>query len=167
VRRGPAVAATVLTACLAAPAMAQGPVPDPPGPYVVDVRAAFGRGLGVDLGAHVYAGHAGAARFGIGAAYLRLPGDSDADADPAADPNGITAFAPQLSLNFGSSAGWSYLSAGYGRGRVGAGDWGSAASAGGGARWFLTGHAAVGFDLRYHRLPDDRVFVMAVGVSVK
>jgi hypothetical protein len=153
--------------CLALPAAAQGLAPDPPGPYVVDLRAAFGHGVGLDAGAHVYAGRVGAGRLGVGGVFLRLPSDRDPVLEPGVEPNGITAFSPQVSLNFGTAAGWSYISAGYGRGTVGAGGWGSAVNAGGGARWFVTGHAAVGFDLRYHRLVDDSVFVIAAGVSVK
>ena len=165
VRRALLTAACLVA--LVAPVAAQGPAPDPPGPYALDLRAAFGRGLGVDFGAHVYIVRVGASRLGLGAAVLRLPGDIDTTLDPEATQNGVTAYAPQISFNFGAAPGWSYISAGYGRGRVGEGDWGAAINAGGGARWFLTDHAAFGFDLRYHALPDDSVFAVSAGISLR
>jgi hypothetical protein len=77
----------------------------------------------------------------------------------------ITSFAPQLSLNFGHSLGWSYVSVGLGRARVesqatltGAtftprdSDYVKTLNYGGGARWFINDHLGVGFDLRWHKL---------------
>ncbi|HVQ13030.1 MAG TPA: hypothetical protein VMS40_05545, partial [Vicinamibacterales bacterium] len=65
--------------------------------------------------------------------------------------------APQLSLNFGTSDGWSYLSVGAGTARVDAVESGSSSSinAGGGARWFMNRHVGVGFDIRMHRIAAD------------
>ena len=167
VLRAAAVLAILATG---APAAAQGPAADPPGPFVFDIRGAFGRGLGIDVGAHVYTSRVGSSRLGLGAALLTFPSNVDVEAGPllgSGASNGITALSPQVSFNFGASTGWSYLSAGVGRGKVGEAPWGSALNAGGGARWFLTDHAAFGFDLRYHRLRDDAVFAISAGVGLK
>jgi hypothetical protein len=77
----------------------------------------------------------------------------------------ITSVTPQVSLSFGHSLGWSYLSAGLGRTRVeseatltGAiftprdSDWVKTLNYGGGARWFLNDHVGVGFDVRWHKV---------------
>lgn len=172
--------------------------PGPPGPYVVDVRGATvalpegtpflppvpstalvpSRGFGVDAGGHVYFATWKQARVGAGASILVARGTA---------PDVFTTLrvlAPQVSLNFGTANGWSYLSAGIGGAhlesrRVTP----SAASSstttatttttttatstvdgtpvrlnvralnfGGGARWFVSSHMAVGFDIRMHKL---------------
>ena len=186
------------------PAVAQIAAPDPPGPYVIDVRGATSaipegasffppvptativpsRGYGIDVGAHVYLVRLGAGRFGIGANVLRVRGT----ASPPAPSSGststttttatrpdvhatLTTIAPQLSFNFGSAEGWSYVSAGLGRAYVRTGtsafegsgsgttltpaqsvDSGSRSSinVGGGARWFAKAHLAYSFDVRFH-----------------
>ena len=134
----------------AAPAAAQEDTPGPPGPYIVDVRGAFSalsadrelaallpegvrapsRGVGIELGAHVYPLSIGPARIGFGASVLRasstrspLEGQAATGSTAAvrALPGMSVTFitvAPQLSLNFGSDSGWSYLSAGLGRSRI-------------------------------------------------
>src|SRR5687768_638371 len=106
----------------------------------------------------------------------------------------VTALTPQLSLNFGHSLGWSYISAGMGRARVESSavlaggtttftprdsDWVLTFNYGGGGRWFLTDHVGVGFDLRWHKLdnivagashpgaPRMSLFVVGAGVVVK
>jgi len=102
----------------------------------------------------------------------------------------ITLVTPQVSFNFGARDGWSYLSGGYGSAQIhGAAsgqltapatatlvrDEGRAAAVnyGGGARWFIREHVAVGFDLRFHRIaavgtqPGTRVFALSVGLSVR
>ena len=101
----------------------------------------------------------------------------------------VTTVAPQLSFNFGARDGWSYLSAGYGAGATHAevniptsANGGGASSRerrtaalnfGGGARWFLREHLAVGFDFRFHRLramngaAGTQIFTLSVGVSVR
>jgi hypothetical protein len=100
------------------------------------------------------------------------------------------AITPQLSLNFGSSKGWSYLSAGVGRS-----NWSIVPDAaeplpadeevlrvfnyGGGARWFIKKHLAFTFDIRFHVIapgtptlgyagsPRARLLVMSAGVSMR
>ena len=204
----------VLALLCACPAGAQTAVADRPGPFVVDVRGVTGglpnegfyppvsttvaipaRGFGFDLGGHVYLLNVGPARLGVGANYVVTRGTaSSAPPVPQVVPTEVvtrmSTLAPQVSFNFGTSRGWSYLSAGLGtaritsrvasaeiqereNGRV------NAINVGGGARWFIRRHVAVAFDLRLHRLgagnaratvpgtPRAQVFSMAVGVSVK
>ena len=142
------------------------------------------RGYGIDVGAHVYLMRLGSGRLGIGANLVRVRGT----ASPAAPSSGstpatptaavrpdvravLTTLAPQLSYNFGSGDGWSYVSAGLGRAQLttGTSAFGgsggetsetparSAASGarssiniGGGARWFTKAHLAFSFDFRFH-----------------
>jgi hypothetical protein len=169
---------------------------DPPGPWAIDVRgatatlpadAAFfppisvdtlvpSRGFGFDVGAHVYLLTLGPARLGVGANYLRVRGTRPAIATT------LSTLAPQLSFNFGTTDGWSYLSAGVGRAWVkteaaqvmgtATRDSGAltALNYGGGARWFLSDHIAVGFDVRFERLlgtPGASLLALAVGFSVR
>jgi hypothetical protein len=169
---------------------AQGLTPGKPGPYVIDVRGVTSgipaspglypdlgdqyvvpaRGFGFDVGAHVYLFSLGPARLGIGANYIEVRGTAtDADAT-------LETIAPQLSFNFGTSDGWSYLSVGAGTARVNAvaSASSSAINAGGGARWFLKRHLAVGFDVRFHMIAADGDTMgkstqvsASVGLSVK
>ena len=150
---------------------AQSLTPGPPGPYVVDVRGVTigipaspglypdlgdqftvpARGFGFDVGGHVYLFNLGPARLGLGVNVIRVRGTAtDADAT-------FQTVAPQLSFNFGSSDGWSYLSLGAGTARVKAIETGSssAINAGGGARWFMKRHLAIGFDIRVHMIAAD------------
>jgi len=169
---------------------AQTLTPGPPGPFVVDVRGittgvptsitlypnppsttflAPSRGFGPDVGAHVYPLTLGPARIGVGANFVSARG-STSDADLT-----MQMVVPQLSFNFGTSNGWSYLSAGIGPVRVKTTETFTTTSvnAGGGARWFLNDHMAIGFDLRLHRLSAKeglpRTFLgsASVGLSLK
>ena len=199
----------LLVAGSATAAQAQGS--DAPGPYVVDLRAGVGAlprtaglfpdvpsgtlvatsGLAFDAGGHIYLIRIGPARVGIGAGFTGVSGKTS----PAPAPSGftssmavpsvhtrITTIAPQLSFNFGTSEGWSYISAGIGPakarttasafttssrdGAVTTDDGavtteGSALSrslrdinVGGGARWFTHRHLAISFDVRFHVVSD-------------
>ena len=170
---------------------AQSLTPGPPGPiFVVDVRGATSgiptsnglyptvpaggsvpsRGFGYDVGGHVYLFNLGAARVGLGVSVISVRGTAT---DATATMNVL---APQLSFNFGTSDGWSYLSVGAGTARVNAEATGSssAINAGGGARWFIKRHLGVGFDLRLHRIAadgdtmgDSMTFAASVGFSLK
>jgi hypothetical protein len=193
----------VLLLVLATRVEAQFAAPAPPGPYTIDARGAIsglpvdaafypsapsgtsvpGRGPGIDVGAHVYPWQLGIARLGVGVALLRTRGSaspavrsSDSDETDTATPDAdmtLTVLAPQLSFNFGTSAGWSYLSAGVGPARIAAGTsvFGSATSEdgvtpadevstgfrqsvniGAGARWFAKPRLGVSFDLRVHMI---------------
>ena len=191
--------------------------PKPIGRFVVDVRGTIprfpssndalaasrgvqttelpGSGFGIDLGAHLYLFKWKAVTFG-GGGQLTL-GRSHSSAGSTADgfarravTEHFRAIAPQLSLNFGSAAGWSYLSGG-----VGPGVWslvpdGNAALAsdderltvynyGGGARWFAKEHLAFTFDVRfwdiyagtplfgYPASPRVKMLVLGAGISLK
>ncbi len=163
------------------------------------------RAFGVDVGGHVYPLRLGIARIGVGVNFVRVW--SSASTPPTAVTIGIPAdafvpppdirgafmaLAPQLSFNFGRAAGWSHLSGGVGlaeiemralytgaleavrtTGQV------RAINVGGGARWFLRSHVALGFDVRFHRLaatsasatvsatPATTVLSASVGLSVR
>jgi hypothetical protein len=199
--------------CGAVPVAAQ--VVEPPGPFTIDVRGAFStvgrsedlalprglqatelprRVLGFDVGAHVYPVR-GTVTLGVGASLLRLNGTQNPDPDEtganAAVTSGtftLTGIAPQVSLNFGSSRGWSYVGAGVGLSRLTVGRAESTLESspqlltlnmGGGARWFISEHAAFGFDLRFYRVgakelagdyvgnPAVSMFVVSAGLSFK
>ena len=175
---------------LGSQAGAQSLTPGPPGPFVIDLRGSTSgiptsiglyptipeggsvpsRGFGYDVGGHVYLFNLGPARLGLGVNVIGVRGTA-----PEATAT-MNILAPQLSFNFGSSEGWSYLSAGAGTARVKAGETASssAINAGGGARWFIRRHIAVGFDLRWHKIAADgetmgasTLFAASVGFSVK
>jgi hypothetical protein len=170
---------------------AQSLTPGPPGPvFVVDVRGATSaiphsiglypnlpdggsvpaRGFGYDVGGHVYLFNLGPARLGLGVNVIGVRGTAT-DATTT-----FEILAPQLSFNFGSSDGWSYLSLGAGNARVRAEETASssAINAGGGARWFIKRHLGVGFDVRLHKIAADgdtlgasTAFSASVGFSIK
>ena len=200
----------------AVPAAAQSP-DAPPGPFAVDARFAMpsfntgsavadplglrtaqlpSRGWGYDVGANVYPVRGKRFALGFGASLVRAAGSKDPDPeDPAAvnDPTietRISLFVPQVSLNFGSGRGWSYISGGYASSQRATGDvdaevalgprkWGL--HYGGGAKWFFNPHVAFAFDLRFYVLPAQeadeatsvpfqpktRMFTGSVGVAFK
>ena len=160
------------------------------------------RAFGFGAGAHVYTFRIGVARLGFGVDVTRARGTARTDVSAvettsttAVEATGtfnaamtVTTIAPQLSFNFGTQEGWSYLSAGFGTAITHAevtipasfdGEAGSrnrrtsAVNFGGGARWFLREHLAVGFDVRFHRLlasssvPSTRIVGLSVGVSIR
>lgn len=188
----------------------------PPGPFVIDARGAFAsvgrseelaspRGLqvselpktvlGLDVGAHVYTVR-GKVTLGIGASLLMV-GGTQTPAEPAAGAVDapttpgefrVRGIVPQLSLNFGSSRGWSYIGAGLGLSQLKAGRAESDLSyspqlltlnLGGGARWFVSEHVAFTLDGRYYRLtakdleagyvgnPMVSMFVLSAGLGFK
>jgi len=163
------------------------------------------RAWGLDVGAHVYLFRFGKARVGLGADLFRFRGTASPPAPvtsktapPSTAPppiqttpditTSITTVAPQVSLNFGSATGWSYVSAGLGRAQVSAErssfDKGQASrlesgqvtsqNFGGGARWFTSDHLAFTFDLRFHLLspgtvgtPRARIVSASAGISLR
>ena len=189
----------------------------PPGPFALDVRYAMpsfntgsanadplglrtdqlpSRGWGLDVGATVYPARGPRVALGLGAALVRASGSrapDPVDATAATDPTietRVTALAPQVSLNFGTSRGWSYIGAGYAWTRRATGDVEDdvpdgtrkmGLHYGGGARWFLNAHVAFTFDLRWYRFPEQeadaatgvpfqpkgRMFVTSAGLSFK
>jgi hypothetical protein len=161
------------------------------------------RAWGLDAGAHVYLVQFGAARLGIGAMLLRARGTasppkpaptsgaSGSPAAPATTPDVaalVTTVGPQISVNFGSRAGWSYLSAGIGRAQITsrtstfAGTTEarlvesgprSAINFGGGARWFTRTRLAFSFDVRFHMVgaggavtPTPRTTLVAASAGI-
>ena len=186
----------------------------PPGPWVLDVRgvtspvptdAGFypplaatsvpSRGFGADLGAHVYLWRLRLARIGLGGNFVIVRSTVVApvaatEDETAEAPAGqrltlnMRVIAPQISANFGTRDGWSYLSAGVGIATVateaadatpGRHESGRLRSVnfGGGARWFITPRLAFGFDLRAHRIaagsatPKTSVFAVSAGLSLR
>ena len=188
--RGSCFSLLVLTLVFGAfPSEARAQQDDPVGPFVIDARVALPsfssaegvatawgfrsdqlpeRGLGFELGAHVFPLRGRHMALGLGASLMRasakqkpLEDSETAATDPTVESR-ISALTPQVSLNFGSSRGWSYISAGYGWTRRTTGDAASTLpdgsnvttlSYGGGARWFIKTHVAFSFDLRFFRLP--------------
>lgn len=195
------------------PARAQGTAP--PGPFVIDARGGFSsvgrseelaaprglqvgelpkRVLGVDVGAHIYPVR-GTVTLGVGASFLwmsgsQTPGVSSDGTTTTVNPGhfAVRGLVPQLSLNFGSQRGWSYLGGGLGLSqmKVGNPDRDLAYSpqlltlnVGGGARWFISEHVAFTFDGRYYRLgskelsadyignPATSLFVLSAGFSFR
>lgn len=137
-----------------------------------------GRGFGGEVGAHVFVASLGRSRIGLGAA----AGVGRRSASPETPEQGVTPtplqaagisvtsqvryLAPQVSLNFGHSRGWSYLSGGYGLAQVRSEatgkdgrlplavdtGWGRAINMGFGARWMRRPRLGFSVDLRWHRV---------------
>jgi hypothetical protein len=203
----------------AAPAFAQEPPPKI-GPFVVDLHGTFPRfpseqeladsrgmslaelpgvGLGAQLGAHVYVFTWKAVTIGLGGEVAI----AHASQTPSADMTGVRAAtetfktaAGELSLNFGTGHGWSYISGGLGRSIWSVVPAGSSplptdsdpihtVNYGGGARWFAKTHLAFSFDVRFYQMdpgspyvdpstgaaypgsPRTTLLIIGAGVSVK
>jgi hypothetical protein len=206
--------ATLITLLAAHPVLAQDPPPKI-GPYVVDLHATIprfpedqqlaqsrgmslaelpGSGLGVQVGVHVYPVRWRAITFGIGGEFAtgrakQTPTAAQVSLRPSTER--FTTLAPQLSFNFGTGNGWSYISGGLAQSTwavVPKGQEGFAADAeklktinyGGGARWFMKRHLAFSFDVRFYEInpgtpffagalgsPRTTLLVIGAGVSVR
>jgi hypothetical protein len=139
------------------------------------------RKLGLDAGAHVFVLRLKGLSFGIGGNFLYARGTTIAPEPVSTSPTtpppvqtipdvttGLTSVAPQVSMNFGHSLGWSYLSAGLGTTQVESeaaipsqttvvftprdSGWVKTINFGGGARWFIKDRFGVGFDVRWYKL---------------
>jgi hypothetical protein len=197
------------------PAHAQEPPPRIP-MFVIDLHATFprfpseqalvdsrgldsiaelpGAGLGVQGGLHFYPLRWRAVTFGIGGEVTL----NRARQQPPAESTGLVAVeekflsaAPQLSFNFGTGHGWSYVSGG-----LGVSQWSvipdgrdepypsdtdrlKTLNYGGGARWFAKQHLAFSFDVRFYAIsagppyldhpgsPRHTLLIISAGVSVK
>ena len=193
-------------------AAAQTSAPSQPGPYAIDLRAALSgvpqdpsffppipsgaaiprRGLGIEVGGHVYLMRLGAARLGVGASVMRVRAAFSPEDEEGQDvTTRLTTVAPQVSLNFGSRDGWSYVSGGVGPAKVrttgpelvldGARrsekeSTMRSINVGGGARWFTKPHLAFSFDVRFHILsagngsvptPGSTLVAASGGISLK
>jgi hypothetical protein len=204
----------VILVCAVRAASAQEP-PPPIGRFVLDVRATVprmpesveladsrgltlaelpGGGFGFDIGAHLYGFRWTVVTFGLGAQVTlgraHSSGTDNLGSAGRAVTSRFTHVAPQLSLNFGSGDGWSYLSGG-----VGSSTWsivadGSEAAPadearlrtinyGGGARWFTRRHVAFHFDVRFYLVsagtpgaalpgsPATRLLILGAGISLR
>jgi hypothetical protein len=208
--------ACALALVIAAPGRAHAQdAPPPIGPIAIDVRGTVprfpsnadlalsrglqtselpGSGFGLDLGAHVYPLKWKAITFGLGGQITLARSHRDGSTTQGfilhAVTERFTTIAPQLSLNFGSGNGWSYLSGG-----VGPAVWSlvpdgtsklpsdeerlTAYNYGGGARWFAKPHLAFTFDVRFYDVypgsaflgfpgsPRVKMLILGAGVSVK
>lgn len=155
-----------------------------------------GRGFGLSVGAHVYPLRRQRFAIGVGAEMLlRARGSKTQPAESETGPDGptvvtrMTAFSPQVSLNFGKRTGWSYVSIGKGPAALvtefaddpfpDADTNPSGLNYGGGARWFAKNHLAFTFDVRFYKVgaqaatatrpayPAVTVTVLSAGISVR
>ncbi|HEX4347129.1 MAG TPA: hypothetical protein VHZ73_06130 [Vicinamibacterales bacterium] len=212
-----AFACALASALLVVPLACAQDAPKPIGPFVIDVRGtrvsfpsdnqglADSRGLalqelpgssfGLDVGAQVYP-----LRFRkvtIGAGGQVTLGRSSGSGQTQ---DGVTIYRPvtekytevagQISFNFGTGSGWSYLSGGFGPAKWSIIPGGGGAlpsdqerlrvyNYGGGARWFAKPHLAFNFDVRFHDIypgspffgypgsPRVKMLVFGAGVSLK
>jgi len=214
---GGATLALVMCLTFCSPARAQD---SPPlGPFVVDFHGTLpafpndvpqlalsrnldlaelpGHGIGVDVGAHVYLLKWRAVTFGVGGELTF--GRAHSTPSTAVGQTAVlrpvrerfTSVAPQLSFNFGTGHGWSYLSGGIGQSvwsiHPDADEPGDAdlerlktINYGGGARWFAKQHLAFSFDIRFYAIdpgtpqvgrstgsPRTSLMIIGAGVSVK
>jgi hypothetical protein len=167
------------------------------------------RGLGFTLGAHVYPvrfsrrvslGVGAEVLFSRGSKTLKLESNGGEEEEvpdgPTVDAR-LSAFSPQVSLNFGGRDGWSYISGGIGwtefstevkletsgtpvtPGNDEKTPRTSTINYGGGARWYMKRHVAFSLDLRFYRvkaseatsklpaLAGTRLLMLSAGVSFK
>jgi hypothetical protein len=211
------IAGAWLTAGLivCAPAARAQEPPPPIGPVVLDVHGTVpkfpsnaqladsrslalnelpGVGLGLHAAAHVYVFRWKAVTFGLGGdltmARAHTSGIQSGDQIvQRAVTERFTHFAPELSFNFGTGDGWSYISGGIGPSiwRI-VPDGALPAPAdqerlrtidyGGGARWFIRRHLAFSFDVRFFAIdpgsvgfgvgsPRTTFIVAGAGISLK
>jgi hypothetical protein len=153
-----------------------------------------GLGLGGTVAGHVYPFKLGAVTIGVGGriSTSRAHRTPDLQTQPTLRPvtERFTYLAPQLSLNFGSGAGWSYLSGGISTSKWSLVPDGSGPQPpdeerlktldyGGGARWFARPHLAFSFDVRFYAInpssatlalpggPRTTLLVFGAGISLK
>jgi len=206
---------TLVWLSLASRAAAQEPPPKI-GPFVLDVHGTVPRfsddaqltqsrdllapempgiGLGLHASANVYVFTWKAVTFGLGAdAALARAHNGPEPISPTVTGRPVTErfmhIAPELSFNFGTGDGWSYLSGGIGRStwyivpdgrepfnadreRL------ETINYGGGARWFLKPHLAFSVDARFYAIypgtpeggrpgsPRTTLLIVGAGISVK
>ena len=178
----------------------QGSVPRfPPDPILAASRGISetelpGAGLGGQLGAHLYFFKFKAVTFGVGGQAVvtrakQTPPDNVQNQIKAVTEK-FRSLGAQLSLNFGTGSGWSYLSGGIGRSNWSVVPEGRAPldvdqealktiNYGGGARWFAKTHLAFSFDVRLYAInpgtasagypasPRTTFMVIGAGLSLK
>jgi len=156
-----------------------------------------GTGLGGQAGAHLYFLHVKAITFGIGAEVAAgRSRETPLTSAPKPTTETFATFSPQLSFNFGTGHGWSYLSGGLGTSVWALVPDGSekgppdverlkTLNYGGGARWFVKPHLAFSLDVRIYVMspgtpytppdvttqrpggPRTNLLVIGAGISVK
>lgn len=201
---------------VAARAAAQDPIPGI-GPYAIDLQATVphfpsdnaqleqsrdlvqgelpGTGFGVHVSANIYVFKWKAITFGLGgeAAFARARHSGELISEGVvgrAVTERFTHVAPDISFNFGTGNGWSYLSGGIGRSTwyiVPDGAEPLAAdhhsletiNYGGGAKWFLNKHLAFSVDARFYAVypgipdgarpssPRTTLLIAGAGISIK
>jgi hypothetical protein len=152
-----------------------------------------GAGFGGRVGVHVYLLKWKVITFGVGGEVLSAR-SSSTPADPSLElvpvSERLTSGDGQVSFNFGSGHGWSYLSGGFGRSQwsiVPAGQPAAAADAeslpttnyGGGAHWSIKRHLGFSLDVRLYEIqpgsatstgggsPRTRLLVVGAGIFLK
>jgi hypothetical protein len=126
------------------------------------------RGFGVVAGAHWYPLRIGFMTLGVGGEWVRARRSRTLNTGTEAAPVNVTTntrfatLSPQISFNFGSRDGYSYVSGGIGRANFTAEradnplpdpESGSKTiNYGGGARWFAKKHLAVSVDVRFYAI---------------
>jgi hypothetical protein len=151
-----------------------------------------GRGFGGNVAVHLFPFKLGAVTFGLGGRLMTVQAQATPEPVTGLQPvsERLTYLGPQLSFNFGTGAGWSYLSGG-----IAASTWSVVSDAtdplppdeerlktidyGGGARWFAKPHLAFSFDVRFYAVnpstpaqglpagPRATFLVFAAGISLK
>ncbi len=127
-----------------------------------------GSGFGFDLNAHVYIFTWKAMTIGLGGQLTVARAHSservvEGQVVARAVTERLTSIAPQISFNFGTGDGWSYISGG-----IGPATWSivpdvgfalpsdeerlQTINYGGGARWFVRPHLAFTFDVRFYAI---------------
>lgn len=152
-----------------------------------------GHALGADLALHLYPLSFRGMTFGVGGQVIyargrQSPPETSAVLRPVTER--FVSAAPQLSFNFGSGNGWSYLSGGLGRSvwqiipddgdpQTGDEEQLKTINYGGGARWFIKKRLAFSFDVRFYAMnpgtgafgfpgsPRTTLMVIGAGVSLK
>jgi hypothetical protein len=158
----------------------------------LDLLELPGRGPGADVAVHAFPFKYRAVTFGIGGRLTTSRAHRAQQQTSALRPvtERFTYLGPQLSFNFGTGSGWSYISGG-----IAASTWsvvpdGSIAQPpdeerlqtidyGGGARWFAKPHLAFSFDVRFYAInpssptlalpggPRTTLLVIGAGISLK
>lgn len=186
------IVAVLIGLALAAPAAAQ--QKEPIAPFVVDLRGAFGRHkaeptvasdldvssgnlptrtFGLVGGAHVYPLRSSKVTLGLGGNLVLTHGSKTLDVEQQGSTELVKgptvrrhfmSVSPEISLNFGSRNGWSYISFGmFGASKLYL-DRADAPAAdapyrktlnyGGGARWFTRDHLALSVDFRWYSVSE-------------
>jgi hypothetical protein len=153
------------------------------------------RGFGLVAGAHWYPMRIGFMTLGVGGEWVRASRSKTLNTGTETAPVTVTTntrfstLSPQISFNFGSRVGYSYISGGIGRANYTAEraddplpdpESGSKTiNYGGGARWFAKKHVAISLDVRFYAVnpqeatatrpgyPRMTLLAMSAGVAIR